>query len=197
MLPNPRAGWEQQALAAGLACERLRPGCSALVLSPGLSHTVDEITEVPAHDESESRIKANIWTSLARRGAGGSGAACQLPAQRWFLTECCRGAGRCLRGISSDLCRHPAVGALGQAKKEGPESPRTLSHDSVSPSGEGAHVGTACQGAGWCGEMVHAESAHPPSFLGVIAAAGCVSCSSELRRPRSSSTAPAWAAVGR
>ena len=58
-------------------------------------------------------------------------------------------------------------------------------------------MGTACQGAGRCGEMVHVESAHPPSFLGVIAAAGCVSCSSELRKPRSSSTAPAWAAVGR
>lgn len=25
MLPNPRAGWEQQALAAGLAFERLQP----------------------------------------------------------------------------------------------------------------------------------------------------------------------------
>lgn len=43
-------------------------GCTALVLSSCLSHAVDEIAEVPAHDESESRIKPNIWTSLTPRG---------------------------------------------------------------------------------------------------------------------------------
>lgn len=59
---------EQGAASAGC-----RPGlrCKALALSSGLSHAGDEITEVPAHDESESRIRPNIWTSLAPRGAGG------------------------------------------------------------------------------------------------------------------------------
>lgn len=48
---------------AGFSC-----GCTELVLSSFLSHAVDEITEVPAHGESESRIKPNIWTSLALQG---------------------------------------------------------------------------------------------------------------------------------
>ena len=123
------------------------------MLSPGLSHAVDEITEVLAHDESESRIKANIWTSLAPRGAGGSRAARQLLAQRWFLTECCQGAGCCLWGISSDPCRHPAVGALGQAcaEREAWEHPRTLSRDSVSPSREGAVWGQRARVRGGAG----------------------------------------------
>lgn len=42
--------------------------CTALALSSVLSHAVDEITEVSAHGESESRIKPNIWTSLALQG---------------------------------------------------------------------------------------------------------------------------------
>ena len=50
------------------------------MLSSRLSHAADEITEVPAQDESESRIKPNIWTSLAPRGAGGDSAASQQPA---------------------------------------------------------------------------------------------------------------------
>lgn len=67
-----RPGAEQRVLAVGLASERLQApsGCRALVLSAGLSHAADEITEVPARDESESRSKPNIWTSLAPRGAG-------------------------------------------------------------------------------------------------------------------------------
>lgn len=52
-------------LPAGFSCR-----CAALVFSSCLSHTVDEITEVSAHAESESRIKANIWTSLALQGLG-------------------------------------------------------------------------------------------------------------------------------
>lgn len=118
------------------------------MLSPGLSHAVDEITEVLAHDDSESRIKANIWTSLAPRGAGGSGAARQLPAQRWFLTECCRGQAAAygelvlIRAVTLHLERlaRPAL-------REAWERPRTLSRDSVSPSREGP-CGDSVRGSG-------------------------------------------------
>lgn len=51
------------ALRAGFGCWYI-----ALVFSSCLSHTVDEITEVSAQDESESRFKPNIWTSLALQG---------------------------------------------------------------------------------------------------------------------------------
>lgn len=69
-------------LAVGLVSKQApASGCTALVLSSGLTHTVDEITEVPGQDESESGIKPNIWTSLAPHGAEGSlcsqQAACQ------------------------------------------------------------------------------------------------------------------------
>lgn len=59
------------------------------------------------------------------------------------------GAGRCLQGISSDPCSHPAVGALGQARteREAWERPRTLSRDSVSSSREGP-CGDSVRGSG-------------------------------------------------
>lgn len=82
----------------------------------------------------------------------GKGAARQLPAQRWFLTEAGGQAAAygelvLIRAVTLQLERlaRPALRGLGASR---------------------GRVGTACEGLGRCGEMVYFESAHPPSFLG-------------------------------
>lgn len=42
--------------------------CTVFVLRSFLSHPVDGITELSAHDETASRIQPNIWTSLVLQG---------------------------------------------------------------------------------------------------------------------------------
>lgn len=130
------------------------------MLSAGLSHAADEITEVPAHDESESRSKPNIWTSLAPRGAGerlcSQQAACQQPAQRSFLTNCHHRADS-----GTMLCCPRRLPAGAPGTSTGIRGPCAVTQSR--PWRRGL-VRVPC--AGWGLEMLHFESPHPPSLSG-------------------------------
>lgn len=79
MLPGLPGLAGSVALAARLGLSGSGLGCSALVLSPGLSHAVDEITVL--HMMTQKAGSRQIFGQALPRGAGGSGAARQLPAQ--------------------------------------------------------------------------------------------------------------------